>query len=135
MAKHHFDVVCGILCNVKDQVLVALRSADQDQGGLWEFPGGKVECNESFDGALCRELKEELGILVYKAIPWMKTYSEYQQYQVTLHVSKVIGYAGEPVGKEGQLLRWVDLSTLTALEFPVANDAIIEALSCVKYVF
>jgi len=128
MAKRHLDVACGIIRNEEGEILIALRSVTQDQGGLWEFPGGKVEYSESLDDALCRELKEELGILVYEANPWMQVHHEYQKYHVTLHVWNVVDYDLEPIAEEGQLLRWVNLNILATLDFPAANYAVVEAL-------
>lgn len=58
------DVVCGILIAPTGQVLIAQRGPSQSSSGLWEFPGGKLEENESETDALVRELKEELGIAV-----------------------------------------------------------------------
>ena len=57
-------VAAAAIFNSQGQVLLALRSKKQHQGGLWEFPGGKVEAGESVRDALSRELEEELGIRI-----------------------------------------------------------------------
>ena len=128
MGKRHYDVVCGIICDEENQVLVSLRNSQQDQGGLWEFPGGKVELNESFEEALSRELAEEVGIKVLFAEPWLQIHHEYPKYHVSLHVWKVLNYEGEPSSAEQQDLRWVNIQELTSLSFPAANTAIVDAL-------
>lgn len=128
MAKKHYDVVCGIIQNERNEILLALRTPDRDQGGLWEFPGGKVEVDESLEDALCRELKEELGVTVYEADLWLQTSHEYENYHVTLHVWRVLDYDADPSGLEGQIIRWVDVDSLLSLDFPAANHPIVLSL-------
>jgi len=128
MAKRHYDVVCGIVSDQDKQVLVTLRNAQQEHGGLWEFPGGKVEPGEDFENALSRELAEEVGISVTEAESWMRIHHEYPQYHVTLHVWKVLRYEGEPSSLEDQDVCWVEIEDLANLNFPAANNAIVDAL-------
>jgi 8-oxo-dGTP diphosphatase len=70
--------------------------------GLWEFPGGKVEAEESVETALGRELHEELGIVVDVARPLIKVQHDYPDKQVLLDVWEVSAFTGEPHGAEGQ---------------------------------
>jgi 8-oxo-dGTP diphosphatase len=58
------EVVCGVIRDKEGKVLACRRAADRHLGGLWEFPGGKVEDGEDPREALARELSEELGIVV-----------------------------------------------------------------------
>ena len=58
------DVVCGVIENEAGEFLACLRPPGKHLGGLWEFPGGKVESGESAEFALARELHEELGVEV-----------------------------------------------------------------------
>lgn len=129
MGKRHLDVVCGIIVNELGQVLVSLRDSSQDHGGLWEFPGGKLELGEALEEALWRELSEELDIEVREAQPWLQINHDYPSYHITLHVWKIMRYEGEPEGLEGQLIRWVSPHELAQLKFLAANHTIIEALN------
>jgi 8-oxo-dGTP diphosphatase len=113
-------------------VLLSLRHPDSHQGGLWEFPGGKVESGESLREALDRELYEELGIRIGAVEALLEVRHDYGDKQVLLDVWVVKGFRGDPVGREGQELRWVSLEALSELEFPAANTAIVQALQSRK---
>lgn len=124
-------VAVGIIKSAAGEVLVAQRHASADQGGLWEFPGGKRELGESARAALDRELQEELGIHVQKAHSWLNYRHSYQRYTVIFDCWLIESFSGEPVGCEGQPLRWVGLGDLNNYEFPEGNKPIIAALrSC-----
>ena len=71
-------VAVGVILNHHHQVLLAKRAVHQHQGGLWEFPGGKVELGESVCDALLRELKEELGIVVTSSHPLIEVKHSYK---------------------------------------------------------
>jgi len=121
-------VVVGIILNAEHQVLIARRLAHQEKGGLWEFPGGKVEVGEDGFVALQRELQEELGIQVVDAEPWLQVDYHYPEKSVLLDTWLVKKFIGEPVGAEGQPVRWGDSIDLKQLEFPEGNRLIIEKL-------
>lgn len=122
-------VVAGVIYNTgRDQVLLARRKANQHQGGLWEFPGGKVEPGERVEDALVRELAEEVGIAVSGSTPLIEIPWEYTDKLIRLDVHEVAAFKGEPVGLEGQEVRWVRLPDLRTYDFPEANLAIIEKL-------
>lgn len=110
------------------QVLLALRSSKQHQGGKWEFPGGKVENGETVAAALKRELQEEVAINVTESSAFMQLEYAYPEKTVLLDIYLVTAFDGEPEGREGQPLRWVDISELGAIEFPDANQPIVERL-------
>ena len=122
------DVAVAIMLNTEQQVLTSWRQLHQHQGGLWEFPGGKREPDESMFDALQREIHEELGVLVTTAAPFVRIDHDYGDKQVSLDVWLVSHFTGEPHGKEGQALRWQTINELEKGEFPAANAAIIEAL-------
>lgn len=109
------------------RILIARRADNQHQGGLWEFPGGKVEAGEAVEIALARELQEELGIVVTQARPLIKVRHDYPDKQVLLDVWEVNGFTGEPHGAEGQPLAWVSARELAQYEFPAANQPIVAA--------
>ena len=112
------------------EVLVAKRPEHVHQGGLWEFPGGKVESGETVLDALDRELHEELGIRLAPASPPSPLISirhDYGDKCVWLDVWRVAAFSGEPTGKEGQPVRWVAVSELGSYDFPAANASIVTA--------
>lgn len=126
------NVAAGIVTNDKGLFLVALRHPHVELGGLWEFPGGKVELDERIEDALARELTEEIGIVVIHARLFLKIEHAYPHKKILLHVYRVSHFQGEPKAMEGQELRWVTLKQLSLLHFPAANMAIIEALNTVE---
>jgi 8-oxo-dGTP diphosphatase len=125
MVQH---VVIGIILNAEQEVLIAQRAAHQEKPGFWEFPGGKVEENETPFEALQREFKEEINISVTVADPWMKVTYEYPHKSVLLDVWMITEFTGKPMGAEGQPIRWVKKAALTELEFPEGNRPVIKKL-------
>lgn len=123
-------VAAAAIFNAAGELLVALRSAEQHQGGLWEFPGGKVEADEDVRNALARELYEELGIEIdpSSTTPLIQVPHHYPDKSVLLDVFRVNGFRGEAYGREGQPLRWIKLSELSDYQFPAANQPIVNAL-------
>ena len=122
-------VVVGVLLNDNQQVLIALRPVQSHQGGLWEFPGGKVEEGESVEYALNREFEEELGISVLACTELTQIRHEYSDKSVLLDVWRIEKYSGTPKGREGQVIEWRALSKLRAEDFPKANERIIRVLN------
>lgn len=121
-------VVIAIIVNAEEKVLIAQRQPHQEKGGAWEFPGGKVEKNESAFAALKRELQEEIGIDVITAEPWMQVEYHYPHKSVLLDTWNVTQFAGKPIGAEGQPIIWCALQELSNYEFPEGNYAIIQKL-------
>jgi 8-oxo-dGTP diphosphatase len=121
-------VAVAVIINSQQQVLLGLRQAHQHQGGLWEFPGGKVETSETPYDALVREVGEEVGLTIKSAEPLIEISHDYGDKSVLLDVWWVEAFSGEAIGKEGQRLRWSTISGLNDTEFPAANVAIIQAL-------
>ncbi len=122
------EVAAGVLCNTQGQVLVSQRHIDAHLPGTWEFPGGKLEADESPQQALARELNEELGIEVLAAQPLITITHQYPEKTVRLHIFDVLRWQGEPQGREQQLLQWVDDSKLQQLDMPAADLPILKAL-------
>ncbi|MBY5992130.1 8-oxo-dGTP diphosphatase MutT [Ferrimonas balearica] len=110
------------------KVLVAKRHKKQHQGGLWEFPGGKVEDGESPDRALCRELAEEVGLTPSCWQRFDTVTHDYGDRQVRLHTFLVTEFSGSASAKEGNPIQWAPLSELTALAMPEANRPLVKKL-------
>jgi len=128
MVGNELHIAVGVIVNARREVLLARRPFDLHQGGLWEFPGGKVEAGENVREALARELSEELNIRVTHARPLIRIHHEYPEYPVLLDVWCVDGWEGEAFGREGQPIEWVAAHTLHEREFPAANQAILSAV-------
>lgn len=121
-------VAVAVIVNERNEVCITLRHKDSHQGGLWEFPGGKMEKHETVEQALLREIKEELGLAIQKSRPLITITHHYSDKSVCLHVRKILRYQGKAKGLEGQRLKWLNVSQLHDDEFPAANLAIIKAL-------
>lgn len=136
-------VVAAAIIGDDNKILLAQRPDHVHQGGLWEFPGGKVECGEVAREALTRELYEELAISVLTATPliqiehcypkiessFSKINNSYPEKKILLDVWLVTKYAGIPLGNEGQPIVWAKLNELDNYDFPEANQLIIAELS------
>lgn len=120
-------VAVGVVIN-GEQIFLTKRLDNAHQGGKWEFPGGKVEQGESVAGALHRELQEEIAIDVLSCLPLIKVSHDYGDKKVLLDVYIIDNYQGEPCAQEGQEEGWYSLSQLKTLDFPKANEAIVEAV-------
>jgi len=121
------QVAAGVIKNQHGQILIALRDTSLHQGGLWEFPGGKLEPGESAEQALFRELKEELDITANAATPLITIRHSYPDRHVQLNVFLVENFSGLAKGCQGQPLKWVAPNELLNFSFPAANQPIITA--------
>lgn len=121
-------VAVGVIYDTQGRILIARRPDHVAQGGLWEFPGGKVSANETVTIALHRELHEELGIKAKKTQPLIHVQHDYGDKQVWLDVHEVLTFHGEPHGREGQPIRWVSKESLSDYAFPAANLPIVHAV-------
>lgn len=120
-------VAAAVIVDAEGRILIAKRSADKHQGGLWEFPGGKVEEGEPVKEALSRELYEELGISVDSARRMIRVHHHYPDKSVLLDVWRVDEFAGQAHGREGQPIEWVAAPDLSHYKFPEANQPIVMA--------
>lgn len=133
MRVNDFVHVAVAVIVVDGQVLIAKRPEHLHQGGLWEFPGGKLEPGESVTQALERELKEELDITIKPERPLISVSHDYGDKKVLLDVWLVHHFEGRPCGYEGQTIAWVPLGELNKRKFPVANQPIITALNLPEF--
>lgn len=127
------DVAVGVVRDKSGRILIARRKEDAHQGGLWEFPGGKIEAAESDLQALSRELFEELNIKPSKTTPLIRINFSYPDRHVQLYVRDVHEFQGKPTGREGQLFKWVAVQELDNYQFPAANKAIVSAIKLAKH--
>lgn len=121
-------VAVAVIQNSHGQYLIAKRPQEAHQGGLWEFPGGKVEDNETVLNALKRELFEETGLSFIQATPLIQIHHDYGDKTVLLDVFCIEGVTGKAFGKEGQEICWVKQGELDLYGFPAANLPIIKAI-------
>jgi 8-oxo-dGTP diphosphatase len=124
----HFNVAAGILCDAEGRVLIAERLGGGPFKGMWEFPGGKISAGESSVEALSRELAEELGIEITSCASFMNLRHEYDDRIVTIEFFIVSDWVSEPVGREGQALKWVPRERLDADELLPADVPVVKAL-------
>ncbi len=122
-------MVAGVVRNPQAEILIARRPLHVHQGGLWEFPGGKVEAGETPQRALQRELHEELGIDITQCRPLIRIPYHYPDKHVLLDVWMVESFNGVPHGKENQPIEWCSPADLWDVPFPAANQPIIQAVN------
>jgi len=123
----YLHVAVGVIKDNSGNILISLRHDKAHQGGLWEFPGGKVEVGESVKKALKRELQEELDIKVKELSPLIQIKHQYTDLNVLLDVWTVTDFSGQAKGCEGQEIKWVKHHELSDYDFPEANIPIITA--------
>jgi len=120
-------VAVGVIVS-NSEFFLTKRLDHVHQGGKWEFPGGKVEQDETVAQALHRELKEEIAIEILACMPLVEISHDYGDKQVLLDVFVVDNYVGEPTAQEGQQQAWFGLDELIHVDFPEANKAIVSKL-------
>jgi 8-oxo-dGTP diphosphatase len=119
------DVSIGMLQRKDGCVLMAKRPEGKPSAGRWEFPGGKIESNESPHQALARELHEELGVEIITAQQWMIREHPCSTMTARLHIFHVTDWHGEPHGREGQHLSWQNLNAVDVEPLLPVNHGII----------
>ena len=123
-------VVAGGIIWQGDHLLAALRPQGKPMAGYWEFPGGKLEPGETAEQALCRELREELGISVRACRLWQIVEHDYAErdLHVQLHFFHVTAFDGTPCARERQELRWVTPAQARDLPFLPADADLVAGL-------
>ena len=127
-AVKRIEVVAAIIADQQGNLLISLRPEHLHQGGLWEFPGGKIEAGETAQQALRREIAEELGIEVVDASLFQQLEFDYPDKSVALSFWRVERFSGSPESLEGQEIRWITPQQLREFQFPAANQPIVERL-------
>ena len=123
-------VSAALLIDEKGRILLAQRPEGKSLAGMWEFPGGKVEPDESPELALIRELKEELAIEVdaVDIKPLTFVVHPYNHFRLLMLLYHCRHWQGAPQGLEGQALRWISLAEIDALPLPPADKPLVEYL-------
>ena len=124
----HKQIGVAVIWNNQGQILIDKRPQKGLLGGLWEFPGGKVEPNESVPDCIRREIQEELGIDIEVEDHLVTVNHAYTHFKVTLTVHHCRHIHGDPQAIECDEIRWVTLGDLDQYPFPKANQDIIAAL-------
>lgn len=122
------EVAVGVIMDKEGRYLLSRRHEGAHQGGRWEFPGGKLEKDETPVQALKRELMEELGVRVLDYAPLISIPFNYSDLTVRLHVYHLQAVSGVPEGCEGQTVSWFTAEELSVLNLPDANRGIVAAL-------
>lgn len=123
----------GVIWNQQQQILIDRRRPTGVLGGLWEFPGGKIEVGETVEDCIKREIWEELGIVIAVGDRLITIEHAYTHLHVTLIVHHCHYKSGIPQPIECEEIRWVSLDEIDKFAFPEANFQIIAALRQVGY--
>ena len=127
-------VVSIVLINKFNEILLSKRPKNKHLGGYWEFPGGKIEANESPEQALIREIKEEINIDINNKCIAPLSFSEfdYKEFQLLLLLYVCRRWEGKPMSMENNELKWVKPNLLRKYKMPPADDSLIY---CVQDLF
>lgn len=118
------------LIDTDGRVLLAQRPEGKSMAGLWEFPGGKVEADETPEVALIRELEEELGINTWQSCLAPLTFAShsYDSFHLLMPLFACRKWEGTPQSKEDQALKWVRPNDLKSYPMPAADVPLIPIL-------
>src|SRR6266852_286050 len=122
------DVAVAVLIRSDGAALLAQRPASKVYSGYWEFPGGKIEPGEPVAEALRREIREELGIEIERAYPWITRVFTYPHAKVRLHFYRVYAWRGEPRALEHQAIAWQRPDAITVGPLLPANGPVLRSL-------
>ena len=124
----HKRIGVAVIWDRSRQILIDRRKVGGTMGGLWEFPGGKIEAGETVADCIVREISEELAIEIIVGEQLISIDHTYPTFQLTLIVHHCQHISGIPQPIESEEIRWVNVSDLDQYQFPAANMAIINAL-------
>ncbi|MFG6097955.1 A/G-specific adenine glycosylase [Leptothoe sp. ISB3NOV94-8A] len=124
----HKQIGVAVIHDNDGRILIDRRKQEGLLGGLWEFPGGKIEPNESFEECVKREIKEELDIDIEVNDRLITVDHAYSHFKVTLNVFNCNHISGEPKPIECDEIKWVTLDEIDSYPFPKANGQIIDAI-------
>lgn len=122
------NVVAGIIKNNEDEILITKRNLKKSQGGLWEFPGGKIEKNETREDAIIREIKEELDVVINVDEYYGEKIFQYPDKTINLIALNCKIMDGKIKLLEHEDAKWVKKAKLTDFEFAPADEFIVNKL-------
>ncbi len=123
----HYDIAVGVIFR-RGRILIDRRNEDGLLGGLWEFPGGKVQRGESFIEALIREVREEVNVEIRVENELTKVQHAYSHFRITMHVFVCRGLRGRAQAIGCSAVKWISPEELDNYAFPAANRRIIAML-------
>jgi 8-oxo-dGTP diphosphatase/A/G-specific adenine glycosylase len=118
----------AVIRDDRDLILIDRRLAKGLLGGFWEFPGGKIEGNETVQECIKREVLEEIGIEIAVDSHLITIEHTYSHFRVNLQVYNCRYLSGQARAIECEEIRWVTIQELDNYTFPAANQEIIRAL-------
>ncbi len=124
----HKRIGVAVITDDQGNILIDRRKQEGLLGGLWEFPGGKIEPDETVEECVKREIKEELDIEIEVGSRLITIEHAYTHFKVTLNVFNCKHLSGDPKPLESDEVRWVTLDEIDQYPFPKANSQIIEAM-------
>lgn len=130
--KKRVKVAGGIIENAEGKILCALRSSEKTLGNYWEFPGGKIEENETIFQAIEREIFEELNLRVEAKSKFMEIVHEYDKFTVELTLIECELISGEMKLHDHDAVIWLNPENLHSLSWAPADIPAVERLSCLK---
>lgn len=125
--KPHYDIVVAIIRH-RGKIFIDRRPNDGLLGGLWEFPGGKLESGEMPEEGLQREIREELNVTIAVDRHFMTVRHAYTHFRITLHAFECRYVGGKLPSKKKLSWQWVRPADLPAFPFPKANKTVLEAI-------
>ncbi len=128
MTLPHKIIGVAVIRNERGEILIDKRLPKGNFGGLWEFPGGKLESDETIQGCIKREIMEELAIEIEVEKHFLTIEYIYSKLKLTLEVYECRHLKGIPQPIECQEIRWVNLEELDRFSFPEANKKILAKL-------
>jgi 8-oxo-dGTP diphosphatase len=126
--KRPIDVSAALIFH-EGRLLITQRQADAHLGGLWEFPGGKREANETFEECLAREIREELGMEIAIGELFEEITHTYETKTVHLKFFICQWVRGEPHAQGCAAFKWINKNELAENKFPAADALLLEKLT------
>lgn len=127
--KKSVHVVGAIIENENNEIFCALRGPDMSLAGYWEFPGGKIEADETPEQAIAREIREEFNCAIEVGEKVEDTTYEYENVIVRLETYKAWLIEGQPVALEHAEAKWVSRDEITRLNFAPADVPAVEKIA------